>query len=62
MAAAVDPAATAAIVNRIVPRVLWEYDVEDAGDPTWVLTDISWSTDPDDWEAAREDLAEIITR
>ena len=40
--------------------MLWEYGVEDPGDPTWVLTDISWSTDPDDWEAARAELADII--
>jgi hypothetical protein len=44
----------------MVPKVLWEYGVEDPGDPTWVLTDISWSTDPDDWEAARAELADII--
>jgi hypothetical protein len=25
-----------------------------------VLTDISWSIDPDDWEAARTELADII--
>jgi hypothetical protein len=25
-----------------------------------VRTDISWSTDPDDWEAARAELADII--
>jgi hypothetical protein len=43
-----------------VPEVLWEYGVEDLGDPTWVRADISWSNDPDDWEAARRALAEII--
>jgi len=25
-----------------------------------VLADISWPTDPDDWEAARAELADII--
>jgi hypothetical protein len=34
--------------------------VSDPQDPTWVRTDISWSTDPDDWEAARAELADII--
>jgi hypothetical protein len=34
--------------------------VEDPNDPTWLLTDISWPTDPDDWEAARAELADII--
>ena len=26
----------------------------------WVLSDISWSIAPDDWEAARASLAKII--
>ncbi len=60
LAASVNPTRTAEIVNEIVPKVLWEYGVEDPGDPTWVLTDISWSTDPDVWEAARAELADII--
>jgi len=44
----------------MVPLVLWEYGVDDPDDPTWVRTDISWSTNPDDWEAARAELADII--
>jgi hypothetical protein len=60
MAAKVDPEATKAIVQRLVPKVLWEYGVTDKSDPTYVRTPISWSTDPDDWEAAREQLADII--
>jgi hypothetical protein len=60
LAAAVNPTRTAEIVNAMVPRVLWEYGVDDPKDPTWVRTDISWSTDPDDWEAARAELADII--
>ncbi len=59
-AAAADPARTADIVDRIVPRVLWEVGVSDPSDPTWVLTDISWSVDPDVWEQARSELADII--
>jgi len=61
MAASVDPQRTAEIVQRTVPKVLWEYGVNDPDDPTWVMTDIGWSTDPDDWEAARLELARIIT-
>jgi len=60
LAAAINPTRTAEIVNEIVPTVLWEYGVEDPEDPTWVRTDISWSTDPDDWETARAELADII--
>lgn len=57
-----DPAATQAIVDRIVPKVLWEYGVDEPSDPTYVTTEISWSDDPDVWEAARRDLAEIILK
>jgi len=60
MAAEVDPERTRKIVDRIVPEVLWELGVSDESDPTWVRTDISWSNDPDVWEAARAELAEII--
>lgn len=60
MASEIDPAATGAIVDRMIPTVLWEYGVANPEDPTYVYTDISWSTDPDVWEAARLDLADII--
>jgi hypothetical protein len=60
MAAAVDPARTRRLVEEMIPEVLWEYRVNDPDDPTWVLTDVSWSIDPDDWEAVRSELAGII--
>jgi len=60
LAAQIDPARTAEIVQAMVPKILWEVGVEDPDDPTWVLTDISWPTDPDVWEAARAKLADII--
>ena len=60
LAAEIAPERTAEIVNEIVPTVLWEVGVSDPEDPTWVLTDISWSTDPDVWEAARAELGDII--
>ena len=60
LASAVDPVCTAEIVNRVLPKALWEYGVSDPEDPTWVLADISWSIDPDVWEAARTELADII--
>jgi hypothetical protein len=56
----VDHKATSAIVERMVPRVLWETGVGSSSDPTWVRAPISWSVDPDDWEAARKELARII--
>jgi hypothetical protein len=60
MASAYDPVATDALVEAMVPTVLWEYGVDNPDDPTYVHTDISWSTDPDDWEAARRQLAGLI--
>ena len=60
LADAVDSEATRAIVNRMIPKVLWEYGVANEEDPTYVYTNISWAIDPDNWEAARKELADII--
>jgi hypothetical protein len=60
LAARINPAAVDAIVKSMVPKVLWEVGVDDPSDPTWALTPISWSIDPDKWEAARRQLAGII--
>jgi hypothetical protein len=60
LAGAISPTRTAEIVSAIIPKVLWEYGVDDPEDPSWVRTDISWSTDPDDWETARAELADIV--
>jgi hypothetical protein len=60
LAAAEDPDRTAEIVNSMIPSVLWELGVAELDDPTYVYADISWTTDPDNWEAARRELAEII--
>jgi Domain of unknown function (DUF4091) len=60
MAAKVNPAATAALVQRMVPKALWEYGVTDPLDPTWLEAPISWSTNPDLWEGARLELANTI--
>lgn len=60
LAAAVNPTAVTSLVNTMVPKALWEYGVSDPNDPTWVRTDISWSIDPDAWESARKQLANII--
>ena len=60
LAAEIAPGRVAEIVGTMIPKILWEYGVDDPGDPTWIRTDISWSTDPDVWEAARAELADII--
>jgi hypothetical protein len=60
LAAKKDPAAVQAIVKKMVPKVMWEVGVSDPSDPTWVTCPISWDIDPDVWEAARKQLADII--
>jgi hypothetical protein len=60
LAARVSPARVAALVKRMVPKAAWEYGVDNPEDPTYVHTDISWSTNPDAWDAARAELAAII--
>jgi hypothetical protein len=60
MAAQIDPQRTSALVQRMVPKVLWENGVGDPADPTWVVAPISWSTNPQEWENARLELADII--
>ncbi|MFI5297107.1 MAG: glycoside hydrolase domain-containing protein [Polyangiales bacterium] len=62
LATAKDSAAVTAIVQALVPKVLWEYGVDSTSDPTYVHTDISWSNNPDDWEAARAKLADLIEK
>jgi hypothetical protein len=60
LANAINPTATQAIVNARVPKALWDYGVDNASNPTYVRSDISWSINPDDWESARAQLAAII--
>jgi len=61
MAAAIDPTAVSAIVDKVVPSVLWEQQCHDpVSDCSYTYAPVSWSVDPDDWEAARAQLAHII--
>jgi hypothetical protein len=59
MAHEVDPQAVDALVRKMVPESLWELGVTDKNDPTYVHKGISWSVNPDDWEHARRELADI---
>ena len=56
MANAINPTAVQSLVNKRVPKALWEYGISEPGDPTYVWTDVSWSINPDDWESARTQL------
>ena len=60
MAEKKDPVAVKSMVQRMVPRTLWEVGVSEPKDPSYVHTGISWSVDPDHWEKARRELADII--
>jgi len=64
LASKIDPIRTAKIVDEMIPVILWEvgcemYQGECDG---WIKTDISWPIDPDVWEAARIELADIIEK
>ena len=61
LAAAVDASAVSALVDKMVPSVLWEQQCHDpASDCSYTYAPASWSDDPDDWESARAALAHII--
>ena len=60
LAETINPTRVQQIVQTMVPKALWEYGIASQTDPTWVRTDISWSINPDDWEAIRKELADII--
>ena len=60
LAHAIAPKRTAAIVERMIPKVLWDYGVDSQTDPTYKHTDISWSADAQVWESARRELGRMI--
>ncbi|MBT1070887.1 glycoside hydrolase domain-containing protein [Pelotalea chapellei] len=60
MAEKVDPSAVKAIVQRMIPKTMWEVGVTDPKDPSYVHADISWPINPEAWEQARKELAKII--
>ena len=60
MASKINPQEVNKIVNTMIPKVLWEVGVTSHKDPTYVHTNISWTTNPDKWEEMRRRLAGII--
>ncbi len=60
LAAKINPTKTQEIVNRLVPKAMWEVGVDNPADPTYRNGPVSWSDDPSVWEAARLELANII--
>jgi len=62
MASQYDPKQVNAIVQEIIPKVLWEYGCFLESDCSYQYTSKSWSSDPNVWELARERLYKIISR
>ena len=60
MAMEFDPVATQAIIDSIVPAVMWEIGVTDENDPSFVNLPPSWSNDPEVWERARAELINLL--
>jgi hypothetical protein len=59
LAAKKNPKQTQALMNTVMPKALWENKVSD---PSWPITPISWSSDPDVWESVRAQLASLIAK
>jgi hypothetical protein len=64
LAKSIDPNQTAAILSKVMPKAIWEVHAPGwpVGDPTYSNDAPSWSSNPDDWEAARAQLAAIISK
>jgi hypothetical protein len=61
LAQAKNPVAVANLVNKMVPSALWENQCPSpATQCTYFYGPVSWSNNPDNWEAARRQLAHII--
>ncbi|HLJ26121.1 MAG TPA: glycoside hydrolase domain-containing protein [Candidatus Angelobacter sp.] len=60
LANAINPTAVTNLVTSMVPSALWENQCHDLSDCTYFIGPVSWSHNPDDWESARSQLADII--
>jgi hypothetical protein len=60
LARQIDAAATQAIVSQAMPKALWENPAP-GGDPSYFIGPVSWSSNPDDWEAKRAQLTQMIS-
>ena len=62
IANAIDPVATSTIVHKTIPFALWENKAPGwpQADPSYFYGQQSWSSNPDDWELARAELAQLI--
>lgn len=57
-----NPAAVNALVQKMIPKVLWEVGVTDPKDPSYVHIDIGWPVSSDEWSKARRLAVDIIMK
>ena len=60
MAAKTGPQRVKNIINGLLPEALWAGAMPGSSERNSAFEDIGWTTDPDRWEAARRELADII--
>jgi hypothetical protein len=61
LASQINQTAVQNLVDQMIPQALWENQCADpANDCSYFIGPVSWSENPDDWEAARSKLADII--
>ena len=60
MAAKAHPQRVKEIINDLLPKALWAGAMPSSSQQDSAFEDIGWTTDPDKWEAARRELADII--
>ena len=60
LAKRVNPAATLAIENRLLPLAMWQYGGPNSDPNYYKGQGPTWSDDPDVWEGARAELASIV--
>lgn len=62
LAKQIDPVATKAIEDRMMPLVMWQYGGPGSDPNYYTGQGPTWSDDPDNWESARTELASIIAQ
>jgi hypothetical protein len=60
LAKAINATAVANLVNAMVPAAFWENQCHDLSDCSYFIGPVSWTNNPDTWESARAQLADII--
>lgn len=62
LAKQIDPVATKAIEDRMMPLAMWQYGGPNSDPNYYTGQGPTWSDDPDIWETARAELAAIVAQ